>query len=277
MPLLKNTGNKILIPNRNLGNGLIVRNESQSKTINIANNSAIDIDKSTPFTIAIWLIPLSVDVVNRPVLAKRTYGDITHGGWYLSINSTAPSFTITGYDATNGVKAENVNCAASFIKNKRVHLVLTKDGSYGASGDYKFYIDGVLKTTVWNSGGLGFSGPLLATSVTSTTSIVRAGGYSGADLSDNVLLDFKMWNIQLAQADVTNLFKSRGSLAGLSSGLVADIRFNEKHGKAAADLSPTGLTTTLIGYSDAETANAGQPQSGNTVWIDAYSLAPITI
>jgi hypothetical protein len=52
-------------------------------------------------------------------------------------------------------------------------------------------------------------------------------------------------------------------------------RFLEKKGITLAD-SFAGRDGILLNYTNSETASAGQPQSGNTAWLNAYPLQPIT-
>ena len=86
-----------------------------------------------------------------------------------------------------------------------------------------------------------------------------------------------VYNRVLTDAEVLQLnHRDNVPLISAIPGLIAYYKVSEKNEKTLFDGSGQNSHGTLINYNDAETASNGQPQSGNTAWVNAYSLLPIT-
>ncbi len=111
-------------------------------------NSAekLNFGESTPFTIELWIHPLSYPTIDAPkvssvILLKRGGAptDTIHPGYQLSMNAQGKLF----FRAEGLVGGKTLASTASIPLSKWSHLAVTRD----FKGSFKFYINGQLDAT----------------------------------------------------------------------------------------------------------------------------------
>jgi hypothetical protein len=285
MSIIKNNNSKIVMPNRSLGNALRFNPATTNQYCSVAHNSLLAINLTNSVTISAWLVVAGALGNGTVVYCKgtRVGGSPTaNTGYIMTIRNTNVRFSL--YSSTNST-CDVLNCTFTFTIGKLYNIVITKNSTYGSISPYNLYINNILQTITYSSSGNGFSNSLNASSITDN-------GVTGLYIAEHIativdnfatdgniyMIDLKKYNVEFTAAKIDVLYRSRGgSPIAYRSDLVLDWRFDERNGKSITDYSGNGLTGTLTNYTDVETANAGQPQSGNTAWVNSYGLAPITV
>jgi hypothetical protein len=157
--------------------------------------SEFDFDGSLPFSISIWIKPITDSDV---WMAKRN--NVNHG-WALPFFSQQPRFQMI--DTGGGQLA--IGTSASITLNDWHHVVFTYDGSKSSSGAL-IYVDGSLVALT------NFSDTFTGTMSNSDT--VKIGSDRMSSFTDGNIADLSIWNIELNSSQVTSLYNS-GTLVDL--------------------------------------------------------------
>lgn len=119
--------------------------------ITVQNESNFDFDRLSPFSLSAWVNVTSLSGQRR-ILVKMTGGFV---GWDWCISNSGPGNQRFGLHGgpTNGTNEIDVMSSGSKVQlNQWTHVAVTYSGSGSLSG-VKFYYNGVLQSTVDNSGG----------------------------------------------------------------------------------------------------------------------------
>jgi len=138
------------------------------------------------FTWSIWMKKINSDIESHGI-AETNNGSTSGGGFGCSFN--IPQFIC------QGISTNVTNSTTTIGINAWYHYVVTKSGT-----QFKIYINGALNSS-GNSSYLAYN----------STTYLRIGGnnISGEAIIDDV----SMWNRELTQAEIQNLFASTTSLA----------------------------------------------------------------
>jgi hypothetical protein len=263
MAILKNTSNKILMPNRNLVNGLKF-NSANSQWCNVTGFTpgVSGFVPNQPWTLYIACVPLSNTVNNCKPL-----GTISDGSEFFNLDVKQDG-TVQYYwrNGTWGTQPMIANKVTGDIK----YIVIQNQ-----TNDIRVWANGKKLVTRTD----GFNNIKTAT-YSNILEIGRQTQFgSGSTYFDGYILDLKLFTTFLSDSDVTKLFKyGGGKLYDVpTANLAAWWKFDENNGLVASDSSGNGYNGALTNYTNAETASSGQPQSGNTAWVNAYGLAPIIV
>lgn len=244
----------VLIRNRNLNNSLFI--SGNGKRVDISNTGLQWQPGSNSFTIHTSLLgPYKSSSGFKGTIFSNLYTSL---GYYLEIREDI----IQSYwwDGSAAYSLNNFRYDTSNVRDVTVVYTPTS---------HKIFLNGnLISETAY-----------AATSKTVNTSrAISIGGRSGTNGFDiqAYVADFQIYGEALTDAEVVTIVKNQGRQFKDKAPL-RHYKFDSKNGKTAIDSGFHALDGTLIGFTDAETANAGQPQSGNTVWCDAYSKKPIVI
>lgn len=270
------TNNQVLIRGRNLGGCLRVYS-SGTKYVSIPHNALLSPAVTDDFSISAWINLISAYGTNPQslygIFSKRD-GQNSLIGYSLQLyeDSNFTSFfrfVVSGYpdylwlDSTNKYN----------LRNTWNHIAAVKSGY--SNTDFNLYLNGalidttVLNNTLTSSSIITNAVDALINNISSTNTQYPVNSYQTKTC---------YFNKALSDTEVMALYKCQGIVpSALKSSLVLFLESNIKNGKVLSDVSGNALDGNLINYTDAETANAGQPQSGNTAWNDSYTLTPYTV
>jgi len=147
-----------------------------------------------PFSFSVWIKPSSVSAVIRHAISQGHFST-DKGGFWFAYTSSSSGFVQMSF---GNVSAVGDHFSSSTLSaGKWNHLTVTV-----SSSEVKFYFDGVLDATVAHSRTYG---------TTSHQGFIGAGndGSEGQELfAEDPISDFKLWDIELSQAQVTALAAS---------------------------------------------------------------------
>jgi hypothetical protein len=261
--MLRNVNGQILRPNRELVNGLkFIAANSQYINVTGFTPGVSQFVPDQPWTVYIACVPLSN--TNTKPLATNNTTSLEYFNLDVFLNGQVTYYWRNGVSGAQTMTVKNTTGDIKYIViQNQVNLVnLWVNGK-----KYVTRTDGFNNThqgTYPNSISIGRAIYQLLTLPT-----VYFDGY---------ILDLKIFTTFLSDSDVTKLFNyGGGKLYDVpTANLAGWWKFDSKNGLTATDSSGNGYNGTLTNYTNAETASSGQPQSGNTAWVNAYSLAPIT-
>jgi hypothetical protein len=256
-----------------LANSLYIKGPSAQwaeSSVVPADNGPLQIKANEAVSYSFWLTALYQNT-NALILSNAAGAGPTAIGFYIStlaLNST--TYKIYYQIECSGLTGLRHDIQSDYIFK------------YGLM--YNFV---VVKTSNPNSAGWDlYANGLLVTSTRSNTTVtpnnVNGGKYyfgkpyaTGLDYTLNYYLhSFKLITRAITLAEIAQeyAYDSKKTLPDTEIHLL----LNERNGKTLKDKLDR-YTFNLMGYSDAETANAGQPQRGNTAWVKAYTLLPINV
>lgn len=255
-----------------LANGVVTNAVDQY--IDIPYGSAIDFGIQSNFTFSIICNPRVLDGQN----AYRFFNK--HGinyGLQMDWASNVVYFLIrkVSNDTLWGI---SVNLSSTLITQKLVTLDFVKyNASPGTSispTEWKVYFNGVEIT----SGFTTYTSAALTPATVITENAPIHISLRGPNFYSGIIInDVKIYSRNLSSVETLAKFNKEGRWFTSDHSEVLNYPFKEKNGKVVNDESGSGLHGSLINYTNVETANAGQPQAGNTAWVDAYSLIPIIV
>jgi hypothetical protein len=261
--MLRNSSNTILKPNRNLVNGLkFVAGNSKYVSVTGFTPGSTQFVPDQPWTVYIACIPLSN--TNTKPLGTNNTGSLEYFNLDVFQNGTVTYYWRNGVWGAQAMAAKNTSGNIKYIViQNQVNLT-------------NLWVNGkkyVTKTDGSNNVHQG--------TYPNTLNIGRLVSQTGAFTTvyfDGYILDVKIFTSFLSDANVAKLFNyGGGQLYDVPTASLAGWwKLDEKNGLSATDSSGNGYNGTLTNYTNAETASSGQPQSGNTAWVNAYSLSPIT-
>ena len=163
--------------------------------INIGNN--LNFDGDTPFSFSCWINPLGSTTVN--ILSKFDNSG-SFPGYTLHLTSNKVRFIIQNNNATDRIRVATTSTLTSGLR----HISMTYDGSTNASG-VNIYVDGVNQSV--NADRDTFTGGL-----TTTSEFVLGGFVTGFNYFDGIIDEVGVWNKELTQSEVTELYNSGSGL-----------------------------------------------------------------
>jgi len=195
---------------------------------------------SDSFSFSCWFKTALGDSSTKTLLGRMNYDDAPRRGYMAQVAGGYVQFELAN---TNSVYSRIRTSSDPYNDAAWHHLVVTYDGSGGASG-MKMYLDGALaSTTVVNDtlGGAGINGP-----DGGTRFLIGARGRGASSGNTNNFFtgsidDVARWNSTLSSSDVDLIYQN-----GLS-------------GNSAADID-------LIGDSTTSYATCGIFASGSSAW-----------
>ena len=186
--------NGTLVNGATYGTGIINQGfslDGVNDYVDIGNN--LDFSGDTPFSFSCWINPLGSTTVN--ILSKfNSLGSFP--GYTLHLKSNLVRFIIQNNNATDRIRVATTSTLTSGLR----HISLTYDGSTNASG-VKIYVDGVNQSV--NADIDTFTGGL-----TTTSEFVLGGFVTGFNYFDGIIDEVGVWNKELTQSEVTELYNS---------------------------------------------------------------------
>jgi len=167
---------------------------------------------------------------------------------YVSINGGI----LAGAYIPNNLRDNNLHNVVCIFSGNRVYNDIT---------GFKCYVDGVNINLTKISSNSNIS------IIQGTARIGASTGITTQFYYKNYLYDLKIFNKELSQAEVSELYNKQGQIVPASavSSLQADYRFNNKSGTILTDKSPNNYHGTLMNYA-IETTDLGATNS----WVDKY-------
>ena len=240
-PVLPNSPFSIIVdpPSGNLCAGIAVKLTASSNDLTFdGNDDYVDLEDinelngTTKFTIE-TMVYYTESGVSKTLFSKR----------FDHYNKIQLFSNLVFAVANNGDLME-ATITSSIPPFTWVHLAAVYDADGATNADkMKIYIDGVAQS-------LDFNGEIpLSTAVNSAPALI---GSESADAYANVCFtgkmnDFRIWNTARSAAQI--LSSVNQSLSGLTTGLIAEYRFNEVPGSTtAANSAGSGYNGTLVNF-----------------------------
>lgn len=226
----------------------------------------LTINPTTPFTIVAMLWVSDINNVNRVFCQTDGGGNPKFVNMALYSNHVTLDYLVSANTGT-ATGRRYAQSAIGYTTSQRImHIAASTDGNVNTSG-IKLYANGVKLGAFDNSINTLVDGTVISSIETDLG--FETGGY---------IFSFLYFNTQLSDADILslNILENR-PVGSILSSLERRYDFREKNGLVLNDLYNGSNNGTLLHYTNAETASSGQPQSGNTAWVDAYTQLPITV
>lgn len=205
--------------------------------VNCGNSG--DFNGSSPFSISVWVKSSFINF--QHVLYKD--GTTVGKGWFLQLQNNGKIRFRIG--ASGAAEARIDSTATTLLDGTWHHVVVTYDGAGTASG-LKLYVDGVEGHTV--------VADALAGNATDNLNSMLMGRWGGSGLFLNGYLDeISMWDKELTQAEVTELYNS-GVPDDLANHSAAA---NRIHWWRMGDLDTHPLIIDHVGNKDGDMTNMG--------------------
>jgi len=198
---------------------------------------------------------ISGQIVNSGLMIGNNTG-LTNG-IYIQNRYNFLQFSLTKTFSTNRLYVLSSQNLSSGV----YHIVITKSNLYNLSA-INFYINSVIQSK--------FAAYDNLTDLTFADNSLNLNGGSGIGYYNDRMYDLKVFNKELTQAEVTELYNKQGQIvpASAMSSLQLDYRFNNKSGTVLTDKSINGYNGTLVNYA-AGTTTLGATNS----WCDKYGNA----
>lgn len=257
-----------------LGNGFRLY-ANATKYISLPHGSDINFGIQDNFSFS-CIARISLDAVTvffSKGLANDTdvrlvFGYASAGQFYLRFDTLAGTTMRYNMYLTDPIDT-------SLILNRLITVDAVKyNSSPGTSvspSEWKIYLNGVqLAGSGYNLVPFGPADDVTNTSPMTTN--ITALGFANAWYC----FDQKIYNRNLSGAELADKFIKENRWRTADNAEIVDYRYLSKNGLTIYDYTGNGRNASVVGYSNAETASGGSPQAGNTAWVHAYTLSPIT-
>lgn len=181
----------------------------------VNNEPNFAIEWSSPWSVSAWVNSTSAGTTKN-IFAKQ--GGVNDKGWRLIHNSNQYEVQVIH---SNGGHYTEGRSPAVIVANKWQHVTATWNGSGHASTGLKFYVDGLLVSTVnaADFGGGLTGGDTILNSLPPTIG-ARAESSHG-ELFSGLIDEVGFWNVELTAAEALQVYQSYFKSPIATSGLVS--------------------------------------------------------
>ena len=245
----------VSLGNRNLGNGFKHSNGFQLHRP--TETTDFDMTATGNYTIC-FTINVGSTGTQRPISQKQSGANSS--GWLTAMLQQNQGYLrLYGANQTRG----NIYGGAVLTQNAISRVVFIKKGL--DCNNWQMWLNGV------QVGGV-VQNTLLSNDVTygSGTFYLMTNFVSSC-----TMIDFKFFkDYCLIPEESIYYCQSTLTPPNAAQYLIANYDMNQKNGTSIID-SKNGYNVTAVGYTDAQVAINGQPQSGQIAWVDGYTNKPI--